>query len=255
MNKNHFFIPYFGNKRQEVSKILDFIKHKIDEIEYIVEPFGGTMAFSYYLSTKYPKKFKYIINDNNEYLYKLYIMTKEEREKTKNKLIEINNKVKTKEDYLRETKGWETDFIKWLYANKVYSIRPGLYPQNKKFSESSFDSITNAPISNFIDNEKIIFYNTDAIEIYNHIKNDKKALIFLDPPYLSSENRFYKNPTLNIYEYLYNNDIKNEKAYIILCLANNWIIKLLFLNKKSYIYDKKYETNKKEIKHIIISNE
>ena len=68
MKKNHFFIPYAGNKRSEVEKIYDSIKDKLNDIEYIVEPFCGTSAFSYYMSLRHPKQFKYILNDNNKYL-------------------------------------------------------------------------------------------------------------------------------------------------------------------------------------------
>jgi len=255
MNKNHFFIPYFGNKRQEVEKIYEFVKDKLPNIEYIVEPFAGTSAFSYYLSTKHKGRYKYILNDNNKFIYKLYSMTTKEKEILKEELIALHRKIKSKEDYCREIKGWETDFIKYIFANKIYNIRPGLYPQGKNISEKSFDSIIDAPINDFLKSESIRIFNKDALDIYNEYKNNDKALIFLDPPYLIANNDFYKNPNVNIYEYLFENDIIKEKGYIILCLSNNWIIKLLFNKKKSYIYDKRYETTKKDIKHIIISNE
>ena len=57
MKKNHFFMGYAGNKRNEVGTIYDSIKDKLTDIEYIVEPFCGTSAFSYYMSLKHPKKF------------------------------------------------------------------------------------------------------------------------------------------------------------------------------------------------------
>lgn len=254
--KNHFFIPYFGNKRQEVSTIYDFIEPRLNKIEYIIEPFAGTSALSYYIAQRNPKKFKYILNDNNDFLVKLYSLNDNERIKLRVDLLELKNKIKNKEDYDREMVGWERDFIKYIFANKIYNIRPGLYPMGKVISDSVFDSIMNAPIkTDFLDKENVKIYNKDALEIYNEFKGNKKALIFLDPPYLSAENSFYKTPTANIYEYLFNNDISKEKAYIVLCLANIWIIKLLFKGKKSLEYDKKYETTKKNIKHIVISNE
>lgn len=251
--KNHFFIPYYGNKRQEVNEIYEFIKHKLDDIEYIVEPFCGTSAFSYFLSLKHPGKFKYILNDNNKFIYKLYTMSQAEREETQMKLMELKGRINNKDDYVRELKDWDKDFIKYLFANKYYSIRPGLYPQNKTMIIN--DKLLTAPIMDMIKSESMRIYNKDAMDIYKEFKDNKKALIFLDPPYLSSDNSWYKTPTVGVYEYLFDNDIIKEKAYIVLCLANIWIIKLLFKDKKSSEYDKKYETTKKNIKHIIISNE
>ena len=56
--KNHFYFPYVGNKREEVEYILNNLN--LDNITTIIEPFCGSCALSYYISTKYPNKFKYI---------------------------------------------------------------------------------------------------------------------------------------------------------------------------------------------------
>ena len=107
---------------------------------------------------------------------------------------------------------------------------------------------------NFLKNEKVEFYNIDAIDIYAKYSNNNKTFIFLDPPYLKLYNDFYANKNINIYEYLYNNDIKKNKAKVILCLNDMWIIRLLF---KTYIkeeYNKKYEASKRQVQHLIITN-
>ena len=58
-----------------------------------------------------------------------------------------------------------------------------------------------------------------------------------------------------IYEYLFNNNIKNENAKIILCLEYSWLIKLLFKDNTHILYDKKYEIGKKrKTIHTIITN-
>lgn len=254
--KNHFLIPYFGNKRNEVKKIYDIIN--IDDIDTIVEPFCGSSALSYYiwLNNK-DKNLTYILNDNNKYIYDLYNLCKDN-----NKVIDIYNKLvilkettTNKEKYLEICKkAKEGDLVSYVYINKIYCIRPGLYPSLKKVSDNIFDSFKDAPILDFLQNANIKIYNKDAIEIYDEYKSNPKTLIFLDPPYMLSCNRFYNNPTTNIYEYLFNNDIDNEKAKIILCLENIWIVKLLFKNKKSIIYDKMYDNTKKKTEHIIIYN-
>ena len=68
--KNHFYIPYFGNKRQEVENIYNLLD--FNDITTIVEPFCGSCAMSYYISTKHPKKFKYILNDNDVNLKQMF---------------------------------------------------------------------------------------------------------------------------------------------------------------------------------------
>ena len=60
--KNHFFYPYFGNKREEVEHICNLLD--LNNIDTIVEPFCGSCAVSYYLWTQNKdKKYKYILND------------------------------------------------------------------------------------------------------------------------------------------------------------------------------------------------
>jgi site-specific DNA-adenine methylase len=84
---------------------------------------------------------------------------------------------------------------------------------------------------NFLINEDIEIYNLDGKDIYNKYKTDKKALIFMDPPYMATNNSFYNNGdnigNLNIYEHLYYNPIDKENAKIYLILENTWITNIL----------------------------
>ena len=149
-----------------------------------------------------------------------------------------------------------TDLCDFIISSKYYNIRPGLYPtfsrikQIKKFNFSDYD------IYNFINNENIVFKNDDAINVINEYKDNKKVMLILDPPYLQTCNDFYQDKNMNIYEWLYNNNINNFKCSVYLILENIWIVKLLFQNNKKYEpYYKKYETTKKKTEHIIITKE
>lgn len=257
MKQNHFLIPYYGNKRKEVVKIYDEIKDDIDKYKFIVEPFCGSSAFSYYvwLNNK-DKNLTYVLNDNNKELFDLYNIAKDEIKflKLYDDLDKIHKETTDKTKYLEICKKADSDLTSYIYIHKIYCIRAGLYPTNKQYSPDAFKTFLNAPIIEFIRNANIIFSNKDAISVYDEYKTNKKALIFLDPPYLASENSWYKDPKVNIYEYLFENDIIKEKALIVLCLEKNWIIKLLFKGKKSITYDKQYEATKKKTEHIIIIN-
>lgn len=255
--KNHFFIPYFGNKREEVEKIYETIKDKIDDAEIIIEPYCGTSAMSYYIWSKNPtKKVKYILNDNNKMLYELYTIAKDpvKFNELVDKLKELLLSCTSKNEYLKIVKEKDKSITSYIFGNKIYNIRPYLYPSTRKINPEAFKVFENAPIIKFLREADIEIKNEDAYKLYTEYKNNPKCLILLDPPYLTSDNDFYSNSNLNIYEKLAENDIKNEKSNIVLCLGNNWIIKLLFKNYKSVIYDKKYQTTKKSIEHIIIMN-
>lgn len=251
--KNHFFIAYAGNKRNEVESLYNEIKDKLDNIEYIIEPFCGSSAFSYYLSTKHPKKFKYILNDNNKHLINLYDVGSKEEELDK-LILKLNefSKDNNKEKYNKIIK--EDKFENWFYKNKLYCLRPGFYPSDIKRQKTNFSNIKKVPIIKFLMEEDIELYEEmgeDIIELY---KNNTKALIFIDPPYLNSCNDFYLDSKVNIYEYLSINTIDKMEATILLCLENNWIIKLLFNNFIKSFYNKQYEYSKKNTTHLIISN-
>jgi len=247
--KNHFFISYSGNKRQEVENIYNTLK--LRGVKIIIEPYCGTSALSFYIANKHPKKYKYILNDIDDNLIKLYTIAKDNEklkvlENTINDMILNIDKIKYLEILKQKT------FESYIIKNKIYSIRPGLFPNDYKHKNIN---LCNVPIIKFLQTENIEITNEDAITCYKKYKDDKNNLIFLDPPYLASCNDMYTDKqNTNIYEFLFNNCIKNEKSNIILCLENNWIIKLLFKNNEHLTYEKKYEMSKRKTEHIIISN-
>ena len=249
--KNHFYMSYFGNKRMEIENIYNNLN--LQDVEIIIEPFCGSCSMSYYISLKHPKKFKYILNDNDPQLFDMYNIiisdekTKEFEEEIEKKLNYINcDKIKYNEIVKQK------NVYSWFIAHKFYSIRPGLFPLTNKFNNIKLSSY---PIYNFFRDEDIIYIKGEANEIYKTYKNNEKSLILMDPPYLSSYNTLYNSPDVNIYTYLYNNQIINEKAKIYLILENMWIIKLLFQKyKKLDVYEKLYQNTKRQTTHIIVVN-
>ena len=253
MKKNHFLLPYAGNKRNECEGLYNEVKDKLSNIKTIVEPFCGTSSFSFYVSLKHPMKYEYILNDNNKYLMELYKIAKVEG-KLKKLVDNLNKELKdiNKEKYNEIIK--KDDLVGYIIKNKIYAIRAGLFPSGDKAILKSFDYMLDCPIINFLRTETIKFNNIDAIEIMDKYKNNNKCLIFLDPPYLLACNDFYADPKANIYQYLYDNKINNMNACLLVCLESNWIIKLLFDGLIKKEYGKKYELSKKHTTHLIITN-
>jgi len=245
--KNHFIFSYAGNKRDEVEKIYKNLN--LTNITDIYEPFCGTSALSYYISTQKPKEYTYHINDNNKHLIKLYNILKSKKETDKlNKEYNEITKTINKEIYDKLDKN---TLIGNLIHNKIYVIRPGLFKLDYKYKEIDFNEY---PICKFLRNEKVIITNSDATDLINEIKDKENNFIFLDPPYISTCNSFYLSPTLNIYEYLSINDINKYKCKLVIVLENIWIIKLLFKDKHFIEYEKLYQTSKKKTTHLMIAN-
>lgn len=246
-NKNHFFFGYPGNKRNEIKHIFDTINNY--DVEYIVEPFCGTSAFSYHMSLKHPGRYTYVLNDNNAVLIELYkIMTDDKKRDEFEKKINDICSTMDKTIYNKLDKKTPEGYY---IQHKVCRKFAALYPPDYKYKYINFNE---APIYNFLKNENIILNSTSGLDIYNQYKN-KNALIFIDPPYIASCNSKYSNPELNIYEYLCNNDICDEKAEIILCLENIWIIKLLFKKYTFITYGKSYSLGAgRKTTHTVINN-
>ena len=248
--KNHFLYSYAGNKRQEVEEIEKSIN--FEGITTIIEPFCGSSALSVFLAKKYPKRFKYILNDNDPFLIKLYnlMLDVELFKKFEEDINELCKTIVDKESYYKLTKNgtFEGEFI----SNKIYNFKQGMYKLNYIYKPIKF---IDCEIVKFLRNNDVEILNMDAIDLYEQHYNEEETLIFLDPPYLNSHNEFYSNKkNTNIYEYLYNKPITDNKNNVVIVLERKWIIELLFQKFKFIEYGKIYQTNKKKTTHIIIRN-
>ena len=59
--KSHFYIHYSGNKIKEMKDLYPYLD--FTNITTIIEPYAGTCAVSYYISTQ-KQGLTYILNDN-----------------------------------------------------------------------------------------------------------------------------------------------------------------------------------------------
>lgn len=255
---NHFIIPYYGNKRNEVNRIIYYFeKSNIDDYKYIVEPFCGSSCFSYHLWKKYKDKdYIYILNDNDDNLIKLYELLRPSKKDELKKMIEDLNILLIDLDKEKYKKIIGENTLKsFIFKSKVYGIRPGLYPMNRSILKT-FNYIYDTGIYNFFqENDKnIILSCSDGVEVLKKYNNNESFLM-IDPPYIQSYNDFYSNNNdINIYEYLYNNSIISFNSRLLLCLNDCMMTRLLFKDYIKCIYGKKYESTKRKLNHIIILN-
>jgi site-specific DNA-adenine methylase len=256
--KNHFLFPYAGNKRNEVENIYDVLDLK--NITTIIEPFCGSASMSFYIASKNPKRFKYVLNDNDANLMRLYNILKDEKaidelEKMINEKIDKFNSFQNDKDrkfWYEENK--KDGFTGWLFSKKYHSIREGLYPPISRTEKIKPFIVRTSPIYHFMRDEDVELYKEDAIEIIKRYKDDDTNLFLIDPPYVSTCNLLYNNPNLSIYEWLSVHNINAWKSSVYFILENIWINKLLFSSNQVITeYNKQYSWSNKKTSHIIIT--
>jgi site-specific DNA-adenine methylase len=273
-------IAWIGSKQKEYINYSDYLNtdHNI-----LVEPFAGSAITSINHFLKYGETKKYHINDNDYVLINFYrnmkknalevineynnlknsiindpeFITKTPQNKAKYKKIIDDYKIKVKE------RNKESLAAYFLFYSKIYSITNGLYPIRKQ----NFVDINLTKYSlflNFINKAKINCKN--YLSIFKKYKNNKKALLFLDPPYLASCNNYYltysgkdhkedkiiiDNTKLFI-DIL--NLLKNAKCKIILIINDNALTRFIYKDFIKKSYDVTYRQTLKNTKHLIITN-
>lgn len=255
--KNHFFISYHGNKRNEAEDVINNID--FNGVKNIIEPFCGSSAISFNIWKKYGDKFNYYLNDNSKIIISFYELFKvEEFETILYELQKIGNTINNKDDWNNYYKTGEKSVYKDLFFNKYsgMSLRIGLFNTIIDFKKLKYNlNNEQKEFIKFIKSSNVFITCCDWFPIFENHKNNKENILIFDPPYLKSCNDFYLDKTINIYQYFYDNKIDTFKSKIYFVLEDIWIIKLLFSNNKILLsYDKQYGISKKKTKHILISN-
>ena len=109
--------------------------------------------------------------------------------------------------------------------------------------------------------KKAIITNHDYIDIFDQYKNNENAFLFLDPPYIFSNNKTYSCQKENegiidntdmlyiIYEYMI-----SCKCKVMLIINSLKIVKYIFKNLVKCEYTRMYQLSKKNSVHLIVTN-
>jgi len=254
-NKNHFFISYSGNKRNETDKLIP--KIDFNNKNKIIETFCGTSAISFHIWLEYGNQFEYYLNDNSKSLMSLYELFKNNTiDNINDEIKKINDQINNKEEWNYHYKNAPQTTYKELFYLKFSTLgRKGFYPQDRKAKKEIVLTQIQELFIKFIQAPYVYITCDDWYKLFNEFKDDEKAIIIFDPPYINSNNDFYLQKDLNIYQWFYDNNNTTFKSSIYFILEDIWIIRLLFNKFKALIsYDKKYELSKKHTKHIILTN-
>lgn len=241
--KSHL-ITRTGNKTNDIKHFIDLLP---SDVKNVVEPFGG--SFAVIRDVYFDNKYKKYVNDLDDILYYIYKNPNElvEGYKKWNKIHEMNTGVVNKKQMLENLKINKN--IKEYIKNG--QIVRGTITQNKNLDNIDDDI-------NFM--KSINFSNDDAFKIIEKFRKNKDTFIFLDPPYLFSNNSSYL-PQLNstdmteyYLKFLKILDDKTTKAKIMLIVNDLNILRELYKKYLVKTYDRIYQIGKKKAKHIIMTN-
>lgn len=261
MPAKQFILNYSGGKYKE-SKELDDLKIDYEKYDTVIEPFGGTFGFSRYLFYDLKQThLNFIVCDSNyelidfyNYLKDLIIKNEHEaffkRYTTEIKKLYENCKYEKNTAYLDrkkllqylKTNKTDNTFLNFLichnHLNNVSSTTPAAYKNNVGFTEI-FKQTT--------------FLKKKFEELPEEMLYNKKNLVYLDPPYLSSDNATYD--TLFNFNTIFEkieNIFKNGNVLFI--HQYNFLLNRVLNFAQSITYKKRYNRSKKKVEHTCFYN-
>ena len=252
--KDQILFGRLGNKTNDIK----YFKESLPlDIKNIVEPFGGTFSLSRIIYND--EKYNIFVNDTDTDLYEIYKNPQEYSDYC----IKMNNYA-IKNKTLKN--GIEVDcklFIKEIEENK-FNINESFY---KIWRENNIIRGTFIKTKKEINHKKcldfmknITFSNDDYLNCIEKHRKIKDTFIFLDPPYLFSNNIQYKeqgekaDTTEIIYKIYELMKDKKTKAKIMFIINDLMILRWLFKDFIKGEYKKIYQIGKREDNHLIICN-
>ena len=275
MVNNQVLFSYTGHKKPKELKLFDKYIGDINRFDKIIEPFCGHFGFSMY----HYKNFKgeFVLNDLNKIIIDIFKDVKEGKLKEYVDILEEFRKNRTyKGKYYKN----EFEERKRIFLNNK-ELGKDLDLNNKKdfvlFKKFNYMScmfkIIESPIKyeafEYLEDilKRVTLTTEDYKECINKYKDDEKALIYLDPPYLNSYNKNYnysKNKTNEQKEIIDYTQIyidilkllqdKTIKATFFFSLNKNAITEYIYKDFILEEYNKIYQTTKHKETVLIISN-
>lgn len=244
---NHFPLGRLGNKQQDIKHFIQYLPDA-KTLNTVCEPFAGSFAV---IRNNY-KDVKNVICAENDEKYlntlKAILSNLDEFKETKEK---INAITKQHNKISKDCKHLIIDVLK---DNKFLSIDDLFMRGNFKKLTTQYDYSEIAKLFN-----RIVWFN-DFKEAINKCIDNKKAFIFIDPPYFSSDNKTYhQNNKVNItdntimfieiLEYF-----KKAKCKVMMIINENAITKYIYKDYYKESYLKQYSLSNKYEQLMILTN-
>ncbi len=241
MSKKDYLISWDGNKDKECEFVSHLLYNKnmhIDSFDEVIEGFGGSFAYTRYLIRerhergRYQPYFKHTVYDIDDQLINTY---KAMIDNQNNDICDdIDNKMDVLTDDkipIDERKQRYNEIIKektptaFLIKHLYYAIRPGYFPTAKKVN------IPYERLRNFTKFSYVNFICCDFYSVLNKYKDNRKAFLYLDPPYFLTCNSTYLKGLTQQFFYLI--DTLSEYQCTILLIINNHFLINSYLKSKN----------------------
>jgi site-specific DNA-adenine methylase len=245
-SKNKKFIYRMGSKDQDIKHFKQLLPMDISKV---VEPFGGSFALCRCIY--YEDKYKKYVNDNSRDIVEIF-NNLEETNRLYQKWRELAHNAinygeqgrinKLKNDWYN-VEGNET-IKQYIQMNQ---IARGKHIKSIPNVDDGLDFI-----------KKVYFTPYDFKDCIKKHMHDKDAFIFLDPPYMFSNNTSYsqqcdKNDcTGYLLDFL--EILENAKCKIMLIINDLKLIRYLFRDYNMVDYNKTYGMSRRQEKHLVIMN-
>ncbi len=252
------YIKFFGSRLGCKLNDIKFFKNLLpnnNDIEIICEPYAGSFALlrSFYKDTNKVMH----VNDNDQLLIDMLSLVK-------NSPNDIINSINIWNEFVAVTEPSKIKYQKLKTLKVTNDIIKNYFMANYRIRGIYKKCPVDIPVfAEFV--KKLTITNKDANDIFEQYKNNKKAFLFLDPPYLDSDNTTYKGQnkhsddkrTLKDNTKIYIdclNFIKAAKCKIMLIVNANAITEYLFKDFIKGYYTKIYQLTKNKTSHFVITN-
>lgn len=256
MSGGQLLFGRLGNKEKDIKHF----KHLLptENIKNIVEPFGGSFAVIRKVFND-TEKYNLFVNDNDDVLIEIFKNPKKYADLCK-KMNDIASTCLTEngivDHRIFEKKVNESDidqknelFCFWK-REKIVKRRMVRYTKN-------FNVDANIKLMG-----KINFSFDDYMKVLEKFKKDKNTFIFIDPPYLYSDNSNYSQQrrksgqdmtdiVYKLFEFIKD---KKTKAKVMIVINSNHLIRWIYKDYIKMEYEKKYGLSGRIEKHAVICN-
>ena len=227
-------LSFAGNKRNYRKLFLQELTNRFDDTYTFVDMFGGSGYLSYLVKYTFPKA-RVIYNDYDDYSNRLSHIP-ETNEIISNIRTMISGHEK-REKIDNETKAKIIDYLRECEKNGMF-VDCITISANICFSGNFCDTIDKIAKANLYSRIKTKLYDStgylDGLEIRNddykslidEFKNEPKIVFIMDPPYLSSEKRVYKDNYWDLPKYFSLFRVMKEQSF--------WFF---FTNGESFVKD------------------
>lgn len=142
-----------------------------DNIETIVEP-NDSFESSLYISTRHPLSFNYVLNDQNSYMSKLAEICRDD-----SKIDDFIHSLEM--TVLIDRYVNHNTFQGWVFSKRLLQITPDTnsFIYNPSKCIENIKKFKGSPIVNFFRTERIIFYKSNCIDMFNVYKHHNNTFI------------------------------------------------------------------------------